>query len=83
MLASSVPSEQANFVVCRCSADRDKMHPCTFQAEMCLRSWLRILCMVNSPIPDNFHEAFEKLEVDFDTLVTEDSIVDYLMTNKK
>ena len=74
MLASSVPSEQANFVVCRCSADRDKMHPCTFQA---------ILRMVNSPIPDNFHEAFEKLEVDFDTLVTEDSIVDYLMTNKK
>ena len=81
--ASSVPSEEVNSEAKLNFKDRARLHPCTFKAEMCLQPWITILQMANIALPQDFHEAFDNLNLDWDELIVEDSVIDYMFTDNK
>ena len=80
--ASSVPSEVANLEAKLNFEDRARLHPCTFKAEMCLRSWMATLGMVNIGLLEDFHEAYANLELYLEELIVEDNVIDYIVTWK-
>ncbi|KDO22423.1 hypothetical protein SPRG_21180 [Saprolegnia parasitica CBS 223.65] len=62
--ASNVPSERANSAAKFTFQGRDNLHDCTFKAETCVRSWMKLFKRVGVPLPNNFHDAFQRLDKD-------------------
>ena len=81
--ASSVPSKEANSEAKLNFEGRARLHPCTFKAKMCLQSWITVLQTANIALPQDFHEAFDSLNLDWDELIVEDSVIDYMVTDNK
>ena len=78
--ASSVPSEEANSEAKDNFHDRIRLHSCTFKAEMCIRSWLDVLNEANVSLPEDFSEAYNKLDIDVEDIAMEDDVVDYMLS---
>ena len=71
ILASSVPSKEANSKAKENLEGRDRLHKCTFRAEMCTRSWMNVLEEASVTLPDDFNVAFQELEINMQDMVTE------------
>ena len=81
--ASSVPSEEANSEVKDNFEDRIRLHSCTFKAEMCIRSWLDVLNEANVSLPEDFIEAYNKLDIDVEDIAMEDDVVNYMLSQMR
>ncbi|XP_078720813.1 uncharacterized protein LOC144937280 [Lampetra fluviatilis] len=80
--ASSVPSERANSAAKRSFLDRPNLHKCTFKAEMCVRSWARMLPSVGVSLPLNYHTAFKDIGcAKLEEMAVDDIVVQYLLVN--
>ena len=76
--ASSGPSEaRRNF------EDRDRLHACTFKAEIYIRSWLDLLDSLNISFPEDFNVAFDNLDLDLEDMIAEDDVIEYLFKDSK
>ena len=80
--ASSVPSEVAYAEGYYNFENRFHLHPCTFKAEMCIRSWLDLLDSANISIPEDINDAYDSLNIDLEDLMAEDDVMEYLYLNK-
>jgi hypothetical protein len=80
--ASSVPSEEANSEARDNFEDRQRLHPCTFKAEMCLRSWIDLLDSINIPIPEDINDAYDTLNINLEEIIAEDDVIEYLYLDK-
>ena len=79
--ASSLPLE-ANSKACDNFEDRQRLHSCTFKAEMCIRSWIDLLDSINIPIPQDINDAYESLEINLEEIIVEDDVIEYLYLDK-
>ena len=75
--ASLVPSEEANSEARDNFEDRQRLHSCTFKAEMCIRSWIDLLDSINIPIPQDINDAYESLEINLEEIIAEDDVIEY------
>ena len=80
--ASSVPSEETYSEGCSNFENRSRLHPCTFKAEMCIRSWLDLLDSANISIPEDINDAYNSLDIDLEDMVAEDDVMEYLYLDK-
>ena len=83
IIASLVPSEEANSEAKYNFQDRIHLYWCTFKAEMCVRSWLDVLNEMNISLPENFNEAYNNLDIDVEDITMEDDVVDYILSQTK
>ena len=83
IIASLVPSEEANSEAKYNFQDRIRLHSCTFKAEMCVRSWLDVLNEMNISLPEDFSEAYNNLDIDVEDIALEDDVVDYILSQTK
>ena len=58
---------------------RDKLHLCTFKAEICNGSWMKVLQEYDVLLTNNFHTAYEELKIYVDDLVGEDEVIDCIL----
>ena len=80
--ASSVPSKEANSESRDNFEDRQRLHSCTFKAEMCIWSWIDLLHSVNIPIPEDINDAYDTLEINLEEIIAEDDVIEYLYLDK-
>ena len=81
--SSSMPLEEAGSEA-RCNfEDRDRLHACTFKAEIYIRSWLDLLDSLNISFPEDFNVAFDNLDLDLEDMIAEDDVIEYLFKDSK
>ena len=83
IIASLVPSEEANSEAKYNFQDRIRLHSCTFKAEMFSRLWLDVLNETNISLPEEFSEAYNNLDIDVEDITMEDDVVDYILSQTK
>ena len=81
--ASSVSSEEVNSKVKENFEGRDCLLKCTFRAEMCTRSWMNVLEEAGVTLLDDFNAAFQELEINVQDMITENDVIDYIVTGGK
>jgi hypothetical protein len=57
--ASSVPAERANSQAGLLFKERDCLNGDTFKAEICVKSWLKLLQGLQIELPSDYHDAFK------------------------
>ena len=61
--ASSVPAERANSQAGLLFQERDCLNGDTFKAEICVKSWLKLLKGMQIELPNDYHNAFKRLNI--------------------
>ena len=80
--ASSVPLEEANSEARDNFEDRQWLHSCTFKGEMCIRFWLDLLHNVNIPLPEDFNDACNSLDINLKDTMAKDDVIECLYLDK-
>ena len=62
ILASSVPSKEANSEASYKFEDSVHLHSCIFKAEMCIRSWLDLLHGANISITKDINDRYNSFD---------------------
>ena len=76
--ASSVPAKRAISAGGRAFDGRARLHSSTFKAEICCRSWIKLLRSKGIPLPDDFRDEFRKMNADELTeLAEQDDVIAY------
>ncbi|KAL3691985.1 hypothetical protein R1sor_005636 [Riccia sorocarpa] len=77
--SSSVCAEEANSAAKITFDSRFSLHKTTFKTESCVRSWLQTLQSMKIPLPQDYHVAFDALNLDFQTLAEDDEVIEYML----
>ena len=62
VVASSVPAERANSDGKKIFDDRECLHNDTFKAEVCVKSWIKLLKANAISIPTDYNKAYNELD---------------------
>ena len=73
--ASSVPSDEANSGARDNFEDRQRLHSCTFKVEMCIQSWLGLRDNVDTPLPEDFNDAYNSLDINLEEMIAKDDVI--------
>ncbi|KAL3701241.1 hypothetical protein R1sor_019263 [Riccia sorocarpa] len=77
--SSSVCADEANSAAKITFDSRFSLHKSTFKAESCVRSWLQTLQSMKIPLPQDYHIAFDALNIDFQALAEDDEVIEYML----
>ena len=80
ILASSVPAERANSTGERVFQDRLRLHDSVFKAEVCSKSWLKILKAAKISLPKDFRAEFDNFDqAQLEEMALTDICIEYLL----
>ena len=72
---SLVHSEEAKSEARDNFEDRQRLHACTFKAEMCIQSWLGLRDNVDTPLPEDFNDAYNSLDINLEEMIAKDDVI--------